>query len=191
MTYYERLNLFYRFIKSNKLQPSSQLLYLHLSQINNELRNVDSFFVSDRALSEMTGLSLSTVSECKAILKNFGLINFKTVNHRTKYFFSENFINRTPDRTLNEQPTEQPPEVRPSVTMPNNNYPIDRGKKNVSVGVKTTSPKRYVPPPQVSEDERQKALAMLNDYMQKGLKSIPQPYEGEEQTDVRKPDFWS
>lgn len=121
MTYYDRLNAFYKFIASNKLKPSSQLLYLHLIQINNELRNVNAFFISDRALSERTGLSLASVNESKAVLKNFALIDFKTVNHRTKYFFTDNFLTRTPDRTENKQVVEQTPNVAGLVTVPVNN----------------------------------------------------------------------
>lgn len=130
MTYYDRLNAFYKFIASNKLKPSSQLLYLHLIQINNELRNVNAFFISDRALSERTGLSLASVNESKAVLKNFALIDFKTVNHKTKYFFTDNFLVRTTERTANEQVAEQSPNVAGLVTVPvNNNKEQNRMRK--------------------------------------------------------------
>lgn len=120
MTYYDRLNKFYNELSRIKLKPSSQLLYLHLLQINNEFRWVSSFYYSDRALSERTGMSLRTISESKAVLKNFGLIDFKTVNHKTKYFLQQVSEGETLSETPKMQNTIQNSQVRPSVTVSNN-----------------------------------------------------------------------
>lgn len=119
MTYYDRLNKFYNELPRIKLKPSSQLLYLHLLQINNEFRWVQSFYFSDRALSERTGMSLRTISESKAVLKNFGLIDFKTVNHKTKYFLQQVSEGETLSETPKMQNTIQKPQVRPNVTVSN------------------------------------------------------------------------
>ena len=126
MTYYDRLNYFFKFIRHNHVKPSSQLVYLHLLQIQNELRGSLAFYVSDRALSDSTGLSQKAIFESRNALKNLKLINFKVVNHRVKYLFPEAGI----DSVVAEK-SESRPEVAAAefITVPQNKYP-EIEKKN-------------------------------------------------------------
>ena len=121
MTYYDRLNFFFKVLNSNNIKPSSQLVYLHLLQIQNELRGQLACYVSDRYLSEKTNLSQKTIFDSRQVLKNFGLLDFKVVNGRVKYFFPENLgviAEFVAEKSKNR------PEVASAegITMPRNNY---------------------------------------------------------------------
>lgn len=93
MTYYDRLNEFFIDNEIDPLPPSAQLVYLHLLHVNNRLRNPDLLYLTDSRLAFMTGLSRPAVTDAKRVLKNRGLINFKTdkSNPRagTRYTFPE------------------------------------------------------------------------------------------------------
>ena len=78
MTYYDALNDFFKSLGSERLASSAQLVYLHLLQLNNRSGNGGVVHVSDRELNELTQLSRPTVTKAKQILKNRGLIDFKT-----------------------------------------------------------------------------------------------------------------
>lgn len=78
MTYYDALNDFFKSLGSERLASSAQLVYLHLLQLNNRSGNCGVVHISDRELNELTQLSRPTVTKAKQILKNRGLIDFKT-----------------------------------------------------------------------------------------------------------------
>lgn len=78
MTYYDRLNEFFRRIEIEPLPPSAQLVYLHLLHENNRAGNPNRFRCTDTRLVGMTGLSANTITSAKRALKNRGYLNFKT-----------------------------------------------------------------------------------------------------------------
>lgn len=80
MTYYDALNDFFKSLGSARLASSAQLVYLHLLQLNNRSGNCGVVHISDRELNELTQLSRPTVTKAKQILKNRGLIDFKSGN---------------------------------------------------------------------------------------------------------------
>ena len=89
MTYYDRLNAFFRNNEIDPLPPSAQLLYLHLLHENNRLQNPCRFRLSESRLADMTGLSRQTIANAKRALKNRGLIevNVSPSNPRAGSFY--------------------------------------------------------------------------------------------------------
>ena len=79
-TYYDALNNFFKSLGSERLASSAQLIYVHLLHLNNRSGNRGVVQVTDRELNELTQLSRPTVTKAKQILKNRGLIDFKTDN---------------------------------------------------------------------------------------------------------------
>ena len=77
-TYYDALNDFYKSNEQERLVSSAQLVYLHLLHINNCHGNSGYVQVSDRELEYRTKLNKNTITTAKRILKNRGLIDFKT-----------------------------------------------------------------------------------------------------------------
>lgn len=77
-TYYDALNDFYKSNEQERLVSSAQLVYLHLLHINNCHGNSGYIQVSDRELEYRTKLNKNTITTAKRILKNRGLIDFKT-----------------------------------------------------------------------------------------------------------------
>lgn len=78
MTYYDRLNEFFRRIEVEPLTPSAQLVYLHILHENNRLQNPNRFRCTDTRLIGTTGLSANTITSAKRTLKNRGYLDFKT-----------------------------------------------------------------------------------------------------------------
>jgi len=78
MTYYDRLNEFFRRIETEPLPPSAQLVYLHILHENNRLQNPNRFRCTDTRLIGLTGLSANTITSAKRALKNRGYLDFKT-----------------------------------------------------------------------------------------------------------------
>lgn len=70
MTYYDRLNQFFRHIVYNEIPPHAQLVYLHLLNHNNQLGWQEKFCITDRRLELLTGLSKQSVTDAKRILKD-------------------------------------------------------------------------------------------------------------------------
>lgn len=83
-TYYDGLNAFFKLNEANPLASSAQLVYLHLLHINNREWNTGSIRVSDGELRTRTRLSKQTITEAKRILKNLGLIDFKTNRNKPR-----------------------------------------------------------------------------------------------------------
>lgn len=77
-TYYDALNDFYKLNEQERFVSSAQLIYLHLLHINNRSGNRGYVQVSDRELETMTGFAKQSITRVKQILKNRGLIEFKT-----------------------------------------------------------------------------------------------------------------
>ena len=77
-TYYDALNSFFNSLGAERTASSAQLVYLHLLQLNNRSGNGGSVQVTDRELSELTQLTRPTITRAKQILKNRGLIDFKS-----------------------------------------------------------------------------------------------------------------
>ena len=82
MTYYDRLNEFYRKNAEKPLPPTSQLLMLHILQLNNELGNPGVIECSDGKLREITQLSKQSITDGKRRLKNGGYLDFKVSKER-------------------------------------------------------------------------------------------------------------
>lgn len=78
------LNYVYRLSETDPLPSSAQLLMFHLLHENYLRGNPDTLRLSDRELSFRTGLSKNTITDAKRILKNRGLINFKTDRDKPK-----------------------------------------------------------------------------------------------------------
>lgn len=76
MTYIDRLNSFFRYTVYNDLPPHAQLVYLHLLNIANQLQWQEKFYITDRRLETLTGLSSKAISDAKRILKG----RFVTIN---------------------------------------------------------------------------------------------------------------
>lgn len=77
-TYYDALNDFFKLNEQERLVSSAQLVYLHLLHINNCHGNNGYIQVSDRELEYRTKLNKNTITTAKQILKNRGLIDFKS-----------------------------------------------------------------------------------------------------------------
>ena len=77
-TYYDRLNETFGFFESNILPSSAQLVMLYLLHFNNRFGNTGQFYLSDNRLSLLTNLSKGTITNTKRVLKNLGLIDFKS-----------------------------------------------------------------------------------------------------------------
>ena len=77
-TYYDRLNETFGFFESNILPSSAQLVMLWLLHFNNRFGNTGQFYLSDNRLSLLTNLSKGTITNTKRVLKNLGLIDFKS-----------------------------------------------------------------------------------------------------------------
>ena len=77
-SYYDSLNDFFELNEREHLASSAQLVYLHLLHLNDRSGNGGVVQVSDRQLETMTGLAKQSVTRAKQILKNRGLIDFKT-----------------------------------------------------------------------------------------------------------------
>ena len=77
-TYYDRLNGTFGFFESNILPSSAQLVMLWLLHFNNRFGNTGQFYLSDNRLSLLTNLSKGTITNTKRVLKNLGLIDFKS-----------------------------------------------------------------------------------------------------------------
>lgn len=77
-TYYDALNSFFNSLGAERTASSAQLVYLHLLQLNNRSGNGGSVQVTDRELSRLTQLTRPTITRAKQILKNRGLIDFKS-----------------------------------------------------------------------------------------------------------------
>lgn len=89
--YFDHLNYFFKFAQSRNLPASARITYLAILYKWNETRRETSFSLSDRELSSLTGLSIGRViTTAKRQLKNFGLIDFKSTKHGTRYFFKQN-----------------------------------------------------------------------------------------------------
>lgn len=80
MTYYDRLNQFFRHLVYNNLPPHAQLVYLHLLNHNNQLGWQERFCITDRRLELLTGLSSKAITDAKRILKD----RFVTINTNKK-----------------------------------------------------------------------------------------------------------
>ncbi len=121
MTYYDKLNYFFSFNKSNKLSPATQLIYLHILHTWNCLRCVNSFYLSDSELASSTHLGSKAITDAKRVLKNFGLLDFRVIQGRTKFFLP------TGERCVRteEQISSQCEQTPPSgfITEPSNKYP--------------------------------------------------------------------
>lgn len=90
MTLIDKWNDFFDLLKSKNVQPSTQLTYFHLLNFWNAARRPIAFYLSDRELANSTHLSLHSITIAKNVLKNFGLLNWKIVNGRTKFFLPQN-----------------------------------------------------------------------------------------------------
>lgn len=77
-SYYDSLNDFFDLNEREHFASSAQLVYLHLLHLNNRSGNGGSVQVSDRQLETMTSLAKQSITRAKQILKNRGLIDFKT-----------------------------------------------------------------------------------------------------------------
>ena len=106
MTYYDRLNAFFSDNEIDPLPPAAQLVYLHLIHENNRLKNPNAFCFTDSRLAALTGLSKPAIATAKRVLKNHGLINFKTdkKNPRagTLYSLPENREKSQDSLTIND-----------------------------------------------------------------------------------------
>ena len=97
MVYYcDALNCAYELFRIDPPAPSAQLVYFHLLHQNYCLGNPGTVQITDRELSLRTRLSKQSITEAKRILKNRGLIDFKTNRDKphkattyTLNFFSE------------------------------------------------------------------------------------------------------
>ena len=86
MTLIDRFNFFFHLLQSKKISPSVQIVYLHYLHFWNLSRREISFYCSDRDVAKSTGLSLHSITTAKQVLKNFGLLDWKIINGRTKIF---------------------------------------------------------------------------------------------------------
>jgi len=77
-SYCDSSNDFFELNEREHLVSSAQLVYLHLLHLNDRSGNGGVVQVSDRQLETMTGLAKQSVTRAKQILKNRGLIDFKT-----------------------------------------------------------------------------------------------------------------
>lgn len=90
MDYFQALNYFFQFAQFRNLPASARLTYLAILHKWNGFRRAPSFALSDRELSQLTGLGIGrTITQAKRLLKNVGLIDFKSTTHGTTYFFKE------------------------------------------------------------------------------------------------------
>ena len=87
MTYYDRLNEFFRANAHDAIPATAQLLYLHLLHINNSLGNVGEFRCTDSYLKTVTNLSKDGVTAAKRYLKNKGYIDFKSSKTQGTIYF--------------------------------------------------------------------------------------------------------
>ena len=76
MTYIDMLNKFYDFCEQNIVSSNAQLLFYKLLQINNKFAWKEWFRMSNKAISEMIGVSENTFKRCRNELKDLGLIDF-------------------------------------------------------------------------------------------------------------------
>lgn len=91
MDYFESLNYFFQFAQFRNLPTSARITYLAILHRWNGFRRPTSFALSDRELSSLTGLGIGrALTQSKRLLKNLGLIDFKSTSRGTTYFFNKN-----------------------------------------------------------------------------------------------------
>lgn len=87
MDYFNALNYFFQFAQFRNLPTSTRIAYLAILHRWNSYRRPASFALSDRELSNLTGLGIGrAITAAKRQLKNLGLIDFKANTHGTTYF---------------------------------------------------------------------------------------------------------
>ena len=78
MSYKERLREFFRLNEAKAFPASAQLIYIHLLNLKESNGGNGRFYCPDYRLKELTSLSADSITRGKRILKNSGLIDFKT-----------------------------------------------------------------------------------------------------------------
>lgn len=129
MTYYDRLNQFFRHIVYNEIPPHAQLVYLHLLNHNNQLGWQEKFCITDRRLELLTGLSKQAVTDAKRILKD-RFVTINTDKKKPRKGSAYSFINFLPciwDKTQGKSEgknegksqgkTQGKPDNLPSISM--------------------------------------------------------------------------
>lgn len=133
MTYYDRLNYFFNFLKLNNLNASTQLTYLHILHHSNCLKGVTSFYLTDTEIANSTNLSIRSITDAKRVLKNFGLLDWRNVGGRTKIFLpqNDNFHRTANDSTESISKASAKSAL---VSLPNNNYKEKEKRTGASAG---------------------------------------------------------
>lgn len=93
MDYFQALNYFFQFAQFKNLPAPARLTYLGILHKWNGFRRETSFSLTDRELSELTGLRIGRpITEAKRLLKNVGLIDFKSNNKGTTYVIRDRSV---------------------------------------------------------------------------------------------------
>lgn len=87
--YFDRLNKAVYYLQLKAVDAPARLAYLMILHKWNDFRRPKQFFLSDRDLQCLTGLSSKSITASKRKLKNLGLIDFKASREGTKYFFTD------------------------------------------------------------------------------------------------------
>lgn len=180
MTLIDRFNFFFNLSKSKIIKPSSQLVYLHYLHFWNLGLRKNSFYCSDREVAKSTGLSLHSITEAKGVLKNFGLLDWRIINGRTKIFLPEGErytventvsmqIERNGDKFIvsedklnfKEKEKEQAGEaVRNFRNCPANKIDVEKNLANAKALREKIQPK-------ISDEERERAKAKAAEFLKK------------------------
>lgn len=83
MTYYDRLNAFFRVNEADPLPSSVQLVYLYLLHMSNQVGGSKQFRCSENRLANMTRLNKKTVVEARRVLEQEGFIKCEAATKRT------------------------------------------------------------------------------------------------------------
>lgn len=112
MNYLKEINGFMRFLETTELKPTTQALWFHLMDINNNCRWKEWFTVSNSRLYSRLGVSENTMDKHRDILMKHGRIEYKPKgksagSYRIISLENTASIAPVPEKPKEEEPTRQ------------------------------------------------------------------------------------
>lgn len=114
MNYLKEINGFMRFLETTELKPTTQALWFHLMDINNNCAWKDWFTVSNSRLYSRLGVSEKTMIEHRKILIEHGRIEYKPKGKSAGSYRIISLENTTSITSTPDEEPEKPKEEKPT-----------------------------------------------------------------------------
>lgn len=114
MNYLKEINGFMRWLETTELKPSTQALWFHLMDINNNCRWKEWFTVSNSRLYSRLGVSENTLDKHRKILLEHGRIEYKPKGKSAGSYRIISLENTASIAPVTDEEPEKPKEEKPT-----------------------------------------------------------------------------